>query len=67
MEPKGFHRKLTAILSADVAGYSRLVQDDEATTLRTIEAHKQIFSELIRRHQRRVMDSPGDTQWTITL
>ena len=29
MEPKGFHRKLTAILSADVAGYSRLMQDDE--------------------------------------
>ena len=30
MGPKGFHRKLTAILSADVAGYSRLMQDDEA-------------------------------------
>jgi hypothetical protein len=29
MEPKGFHRKLAAILSADVAGYSRLMQDDE--------------------------------------
>ena len=29
MQQKGFHRKLAAILSADVAGYSRLMQDDE--------------------------------------
>ena len=34
MEKKGFHRKLTAILSADVAGYSRLMQDDEAATVK---------------------------------
>jgi adenylate cyclase len=42
MEQKGFHRKLTAILSADVAGYSRLMQDDEAATVKTLEACKQI-------------------------
>jgi hypothetical protein len=34
MEQKAFHRKLTAILSADVAGYSRLMQDEEAATTR---------------------------------
>ena len=45
MELKGVHRKLTAILSADVAGYSVLMQDDEAATLRTLEAYKQIISE----------------------
>jgi hypothetical protein len=33
MEQKGFRRKLTAILSADVSGYSRLMQDNEAATL----------------------------------
>jgi hypothetical protein len=44
MEPKGFHRKLTAILSADVAGYIRLMQDDEAATVKTLEAYKQIIS-----------------------
>jgi class 3 adenylate cyclase len=44
MEQKGFHRKLTAILSADVAGYSRLMQDDEAATVKTLEAYKQIIS-----------------------
>ena len=33
-----FKRKLTAILSADVAGYGRLIQDDEAATVKTLEA-----------------------------
>jgi adenylate cyclase len=37
MEPKAFHRKLTAILSADVAGYSRLMGEDEAATVKTLE------------------------------
>jgi adenylate cyclase len=60
MDPKAFHRKLAAILSADVAGYSRLMQDDEAATVRTLEAYKQIFSDLIRQHRGRVVDSPGD-------
>jgi hypothetical protein len=36
VQQKGFHRKLTAILSADVAGYSRLMQDDEAATVATL-------------------------------
>src|SRR5512139_2220619 len=60
MEPKSFHRKLTAILSADVAGYSRLMQDDEAATVKTLEAYKQIISDLVKRHRGRVVDSPGD-------
>jgi hypothetical protein len=37
MEQKAFHRNLTAILSADVAGYSRLMQDDESATVKTLE------------------------------
>jgi len=36
MAEKGFKRKLTAILSADVEGYSRLMGDDEEATVRTI-------------------------------
>ena len=60
MEPKGFHRKLSAILSADVAGYSRLMQDDEAATVKTLEAYKQIISDLVKQHRGRVVDSPGD-------
>jgi len=60
MEQKGFHRKLTTILSADVAGYSRLMQDDEAATVTTLEAYKQIISDLVKQHRGRVVDSPGD-------
>src|SRR5512139_376144 len=60
MEPKSFHRKLTAILSADVAGYSRLMQDDESATVKTLELYKQIISDLVKLHRGRVVDSPGD-------
>jgi len=55
-----FKRKLTAILSADVAGYSRLMQDDEAATVKTLEAYKRIISDLVKQHRGRVVDSPGD-------
>jgi adenylate cyclase len=60
MESKNFRRKLTAILSADVAGYSRLMQDDETATVKTLEAYKQIISDLAKQHRGRVVDSPGD-------
>jgi adenylate cyclase len=60
MEQKGFHRKLTAILSADVAGYSRLMQDDETATVKTLETYKQIISDLVKQHRGRVVDAPGD-------
>ena len=43
-----------------MAGYSRLMQDDEAATVTTLEAHKQAFSDLIKQHRGRVVDSPGD-------
>jgi len=40
MESEGFKRKLSAILSADVVGYSRLMRDDEEATVYTINDHK---------------------------
>jgi len=55
-----FKRKLTTIFSADVAGYSRLMGEDEAATVKTLEQYKQVMSELIRQHRGRVIDSPGD-------
>ena len=55
-----FKRKLTTIFSADVAGYSRLMGEDEAATVKTLEQYKGIMSELIRQHRGRVIDSPGD-------
>jgi adenylate cyclase len=60
MAEEGFRRKLTAILSADVAGYSRLMADDEAATVKTIASYREIISSLIKQHRGRVVDSPGD-------
>jgi len=53
-------RKLAAILSADVKGYSRLMGDDEEATVRTITAYRQVMGALIQDHCGRVVDSPGD-------
>jgi adenylate cyclase len=53
-------RKLTAILSADVEGYSRLMSKDEVGTIRTLNAYKEAMTTLIRQHRGRVVDAPGD-------
>jgi adenylate cyclase len=60
MAEEGFKRKLTAILSADVIGYSRLMRDNEEATVRDIAAHRVLISEIIQQHNGRVVDSPGD-------
>jgi TolB-like protein/class 3 adenylate cyclase/Tfp pilus assembly protein PilF len=53
-------RKLTAILSADVKGYSRLMGEDEVGTIRTLNAYKEMMANLIQQHHGRVVDAPGD-------
>jgi adenylate cyclase len=53
-------RRLAAILSADVKGYSRLMGEDEVATVRTLTAHREVMSGLIQKHRGRVVDSPGD-------
>ncbi len=60
MADEGFKRKLTAILSADAVGYSRLMAEDEAATVKTIAIYREIMSSLIKQHRGRVVDSPGD-------
>ncbi len=55
-----FKRKLTAILSADVAGYSRLMGEDEEGTVRTLNKYKKIIFRLIVESNGRLVDSPGD-------
>ena len=60
MADEGFKRKLTAILSADAVGYSRLMADDEAATVKTMASYREIMSSLIKQHRGRVVDSPGD-------
>ncbi len=53
-------RKLTAILSADVKGYSRLMGEDEEWTLRTLNNYKGLIRNLVGEHRGRVVGSPGD-------
>jgi adenylate cyclase len=60
MAEEGFKRKLTAILSADVEGYSRLMAEDEGATVRTLTAYREVFTTLIQQHDGKVLDSPGD-------
>ncbi|MCP4667640.1 MAG: adenylate/guanylate cyclase domain-containing protein, partial [Deltaproteobacteria bacterium] len=60
MNTQSFKRKLTAVLSADVAGYSRLMGDDEKATVQTITAYRKIMTGLIQRLNGRVVDAKGD-------
>ena len=60
MEPQSVQRKLTAIFSADVKGYSRLMGEDEVATVRTLIAYREVMASLIQQHRGRVVDSPGD-------
>jgi len=53
-------RKLTAILSADVKGYSRLMGEDERATVETIKQYREIIGKLVMDYNGRVIDSPGD-------
>jgi adenylate cyclase len=53
-------RKLIAILSADVKGYSRLMGEDEKGTVRTLNVYKEVMTGLIQHHRGRVVDAPGD-------
>ena len=60
MSTQEVKRKLTAILSADVKGYSRLMGEDEDLTVRTLNAYRGIMRSLIQQHRGRVVDTPGD-------
>jgi len=60
MPKEGLKRKLAAILSADVEGYSRLMGNDEASTIHTLTAYKEAMTALIKQNRGRVVDAPGD-------
>lgn len=60
MAQEGFKRKLTAIISADVVGYSRMIDDDEEATIRTLTAYRLTMSSLVRKYRGRVVDATGD-------
>ena len=60
MAEKVFKRKLAAILSADVEGYSLLMDDDEEATIRTLTAYRSAITDLVQQYRGRVVDTPGD-------
>jgi len=59
-EEPSIQRRLAAILAADIAGYSRLMHEDEAATVRDLKAHQSVILPLIGRHGGRVIDTAGD-------
>ena len=60
MPQEGFKRELAAILSADVEGYSRLMDDDEEATVRTLTSYRTAIADLVQQFRGRVVDTPGD-------
>jgi TolB-like protein/class 3 adenylate cyclase len=60
MSDEGFKRKLTAILSADVVGYSHLMEDNEDATIQTLNTYRNSIATLIQQHRGRLVDMTGD-------
>jgi len=60
MAEEGFKRKLAAILSADAEGYSRLMDDDEEKTVRTLTSYRTAIADLAQQFRGRIVDTPGD-------
>jgi adenylate cyclase len=61
MEAPPVERRLAAILSADVEGYSRLMHGDEEATMATLSAHRAVVDDLIGRHRGRIANTAGDS------
>ena len=60
MADPGSRRKLAAILSADVVGYSRMMAENEAATVETLKSYRDIIARLVVRRGGRVVNAPGD-------
>jgi class 3 adenylate cyclase/pimeloyl-ACP methyl ester carboxylesterase len=54
------NRRLAAILAADIAGYSRLMGEDEAATVRDLKGHQAVVLPLVGRYGGRIIDTAGD-------
>jgi len=53
-------RKIAAIFAADIAGYSRLVAEDEEETLRRLASYRQVTDDFISRYGGRIFNTAGD-------
>jgi class 3 adenylate cyclase len=59
-QPVRVGRRLSAIVAADVAGYSRLMGLDEVGTARTLREHRSVTDALVAKHGGRLVKSTGD-------
>ena len=62
-EPQ-LQRRLAALISADVVGYSRLMADDEFATVRSLTACRQRVTEVVKQSGGRLVDFVGDNMLT---
>lgn len=60
MSQEQVNRKLTAILSSNVAGYSHLMKADEVWAIKSLETNKMLMRQLIEDYKGRIIDIPGD-------
>ena len=63
MTDEDYKRKLAAILSADVEGYSSLMDDDEEATVRTLTAYRDVINESTRQFRDGWLILPVTTSW----
>lgn len=54
-------RHLAVIWAADVAGYSRLMSEDEEATLATLASYPEVIAGLVAEHQGRIFGMAGDS------
>jgi adenylate cyclase len=53
-------RKIAAIFAADIAGYSRLVAEDEEETLRRLASYREVIDDFIAKANGRIFNTAGD-------
>lgn len=61
MPPSPVNRRLVAVLAADAVGYSRLMSEDEESTLRVLAAHRSVIDGIIEFHGGRIFKTAGDS------
>ena len=60
-------RKIAAIVAADIAGYSKLVAEDEEETLRRLASYRAVFEDFISRFSGRIFNAAGDAALSVRI
>ena len=60
MAARRVKRKIAAILFADGVGYSRLMAEDPAATVRTLRACQETIAMVVKQHRGHMVDWPAD-------